>query len=173
MSGSMFRSWFRKPSNKFPPFALRCGFWLTTVPIDQAAGHPGFTLQTVTSFHRPGLHHYYGFICHLTPRRSTSDCPLCLPYPIPDHSGIETMQGFPNYLGFPVDDPILNHATGLTTYRASRYVQFTSYRFLQTLPFPATPLRFGLTSLWSGRRLFLSTGRGCPLRWANQKWATR
>ena len=27
-----------------------------------------------------------------------------------------------------------------------RYVQLTSYRFLQTLPLPATPLRFGLSS---------------------------
>src|SRR6266545_3057459 len=50
-----------------------------------------------------------------------------------------------------------------------RCVQFTSYRFLQTLPLPATPLRFGLSSPWSGRRLFLSTGRVCPLRWANKK----
>ncbi|MDX9708880.1 MAG: ATP-binding protein [Trichloromonas sp.] len=27
---------------------------------------------------------------------------------------------------------------------------YTSYRFLQTLPLPATPLRFGLPSPWSG-----------------------
>jgi len=31
------------------------------------------------------------------------------------------MQGFPSYLGLPVNYPILNHATGLTRYRASRY----------------------------------------------------
>ena len=132
MSGSTFKSWFRKPSNKLPPFALRCGFWLTTNPVDQTTGHPGFTLQTVTSFHRPGLHHYYGFICHLTPRRSTSGCPLCLPYPIPDHSDIETMQGFPSYLGLPVNYPILNHATGLTRYRASRYLARLPTRYAES-----------------------------------------
>ena len=27
----------------------------------------GFALHTITGFHRPGLTHYYGFICHLTP----------------------------------------------------------------------------------------------------------
>ena len=44
-------------------------------------GHPGFTLQSVTSFHRPGLHNYYGIICHLTPLRLTSGPPLRLPFP--------------------------------------------------------------------------------------------
>jgi hypothetical protein len=132
VSGSTFKSWFRKPSNKLPPFALRCGFWLTTAPVDQATVHPGFTLQTVTSFHRPGLHHYYGFICHLTPRRSTSGCPLCLSYPTPDHSGIETMQGFPSYLGLPVNYPILNHATGLTRYWALRYLARLPPRYAES-----------------------------------------
>ncbi|TRO80315.1 hypothetical protein FL622_11845 [Desulfuromonas acetexigens] len=65
-----FESSVRKPSNELPPFAFRYGFWLAAAPTDQAVSRPGFTLQTVTSFHRPGLHHYYGFICHLTPRRS-------------------------------------------------------------------------------------------------------
>ena len=32
------------------------------------------------------------------------------------------MQGFPSYLGLPVNDPILNHATGLTRYWALRYL---------------------------------------------------
>lgn len=31
-----------------------------------------------------------------------------------------------------------------------RDVLFISYRFLQTLPLPATPLRFGLSSPYSG-----------------------
>jgi hypothetical protein len=32
------------------------------------------------------------------------------------------MQGFPSYLGLPVNYPILNHATGLISYRALRYL---------------------------------------------------
>lgn len=44
-------------------------------------GHPGFTLHTVTSFHRPGFHHYYGIICHLTPLRQALDSSLYLPIP--------------------------------------------------------------------------------------------
>ena len=38
-----------------------------------------FTLHTVTSFHRPELHHYYGFICHLTPHRIILSFPLISP----------------------------------------------------------------------------------------------
>ncbi len=45
------------------------------------SGHPGFTLQSVTSFQRPGFHNYYGIICHLTPLRSTLGLPLCLSFP--------------------------------------------------------------------------------------------
>ena len=48
------------------------GFWLVPAPANLAAGHPGFLLQTVTRFLRPGFQHYYGFICHLTPLRSVS-----------------------------------------------------------------------------------------------------
>ena len=54
-----------------------------------------------------------------------------------------------------------------------RCVQLTSYRFLQTLPLPATPLRFGLSSPWSGRHLFLSTDRGGQARWANERQVPR
>jgi len=49
-------------------------------------GRPGFPLQSVTSFPRPGLLHYYGFICHLTPRRSALSLLLCLPIH-PTHAG--------------------------------------------------------------------------------------
>ena len=172
---------FRFPSNELPPFASRQRFWLLTSPANRAAGHPSFTLQTVTSFHRPGLHHYYGFICHLAPLRSTLSLLLSLTYRLL-HGMI---QGFPSYLGLPASYRILNLSTGLTKYWALRYfarlptrravlgslalVQLASYRFLQTLPLPVTPLRYGLSSPWSGRRLFLSTGRVCPLRWANKK----
>ena len=70
------------PSNELPPFAPRQGFWLLTVPTNQAVGHPGFLLQTVTSFLRPGLHHYYGFICHLAPPRKTLSSLLNPPFPL-------------------------------------------------------------------------------------------
>jgi len=70
---------FRFPSNELPPFAQRQGFWRLTPPADQAAGRPGFLLQTVTSFLRPGLRHYYGVICHLAPLRSTLSFLLSLP----------------------------------------------------------------------------------------------
>jgi hypothetical protein len=108
---------FRFPSNELPPFAPRQGFWRLTPPANQAAGHPGFILQTVTSFLRPGLHHYYGFICHLAPLRSTLS--LLLNLPIRKLHG--TIQGFPSYLGLPVSYSTLNHSTGLTRNRASRY----------------------------------------------------
>ena len=41
-----------------------------------------------------------------------------------------------------------------------RYVPFTSYRFLQTLPLPETPLRFRLISPQTGYLHSLSSGRG-------------
>ncbi len=43
--------------------------------------HPGFTLHTVTSFHRPELQHYYGIICHLTSLQSALSFLLNLPIP--------------------------------------------------------------------------------------------
>ena len=49
------------------------------IPVNKIQGHSGFILHTVTSFHRPEFHHYYGFICHLTLLRLTSSCLLCLP----------------------------------------------------------------------------------------------
>src|SRR5664279_2734501 len=108
---------FRFPSNELPPFASRQRFWLLTSPANRAAGHPSFTLQTVTSFHRPGLHHYYGFICHLAPLRSTLSLLLSLTYRLL-HGMI---QGFPSYLGLPASYRILNLSTGLTKYWALRY----------------------------------------------------
>jgi hypothetical protein len=86
-------------------------------PRGQAASRPGFLLQTVTSFLRPGLRHYYGFICHLAPLRLTLS--LLLNLPIRRLRG--TIQGFPSYLGLPVSYSTLTHATGLTRNRASRY----------------------------------------------------
>ena len=42
------------------------------------------------------------------------------------------MQGFPSYLGLPVNYPILNHATGLTRYRASRYLARLPTRYAES-----------------------------------------
>ena len=72
--GSTFKSWLQKPSNKLLPFALCYFFWLTTNPVDQAKGHPGFTLQTVTSLHRPGLPATLGKL------KKGADAIRCLPF---------------------------------------------------------------------------------------------
>ena len=42
------------------------------------------------------------------------------------------MQGFPSYLGLPVNDPILNHATGLTRYWALRYLARLPTRYAES-----------------------------------------
>jgi len=47
---------------------------------------------------------------------------LYLAYSVANRSATETMQGFPSYLGLPANYSILNHATGLTKYRALRYL---------------------------------------------------
>jgi len=80
----------------------------------------------------------------------------------------------------------LNHSAGLTRYGASRYWArlpacnaksgsltrwrpFIYYCFLQTLPLPAKPLQFGLSSPPSGWRLLLAAGRMDSPRCANEK----
>ena len=83
-------------------------------PANHAAGHPGCILQSVASFHRPGLHHYYGFICHPAPLRSRLGSPLARDLPFPDGTGL------PRFIvRIPVRFTDLNHRTGLTEYRAS------------------------------------------------------
>jgi hypothetical protein len=83
-------------------------------PANHAAGHPGFILQSVASFHGPGLRHYYGFICHPAPLRSRLGSPLARDLPFPDGTGL------PRFIvRIPVRFTDLNHRTGLTEYRAS------------------------------------------------------
>jgi|GEM_PF-4345507 len=66
------------------------------LPMNKVSmGHPGFTLHTVTRFHRPGFHHYYGLICHLTSLRSALDSSLCFSIPQTERNSAKTMQGFP------------------------------------------------------------------------------
>lgn len=108
---------FRFPSNELPPFAFRQGFWLLPAPTNLAMGRPSFTLQSVTSSHRPGLQHYYGFICHLAPLRLTLESPLGSPYPLPSRNDTRLPQLPPA----PISYATLYHSTGLTRYRASRY----------------------------------------------------
>ena len=87
-------------------------------PREQVAGQSGFTLHTLTGFHRPDLHHYYGFICH--PARFTQSLELLL--------GIGLLRSRASHAGLPrllfrlpVNDPIPNHKRSLSEYRASRY----------------------------------------------------
>jgi len=77
----------------------------------------GFTLHTITGFHRPSLTHYYGFICHLT-------LATFLDHSLNDTSNhlIGSNARLPQLLCWlPVRNPTLKHKTGLTEYRASRY----------------------------------------------------
>lgn len=45
-------------------------------PADQAASHPDFLLQSVTSLPWSRFHHYYGFICHPATLRTRLGSPL-------------------------------------------------------------------------------------------------
>jgi hypothetical protein len=108
---------FRLPSNELPPFAFRQGFWLLPAPTNLVMGRPGFTLQSVTSFHRLGLHHYYGFICHLAPLRLILESPLGSIYPLTSRNDTR----LPQLPLVPISYATLYHSTGLTRYRALRY----------------------------------------------------
>jgi hypothetical protein len=55
-----------------PPFAVTVNFWVMATLSNTADGQLGFTLHTITGFHRPNFTHYYGFICHLTPLNTLS-----------------------------------------------------------------------------------------------------
>lgn len=52
------------------------GFWRSIARPNQVERHRGFLLHTVTRLLRPQLTHYYGIICHLTPRRLLLELPL-------------------------------------------------------------------------------------------------
>lgn len=60
-----------------------------------AADHPGFILQSVTSFHRPGFHHYYGIVCHLALHRKALSFLLYLPYPTHRPKGLRQYEASP------------------------------------------------------------------------------
>ena len=85
---------------------------------NQVASHPDFLLQSVTSFHRSGLHHYYGFICHPAPLQTRLGFPLVRILPSRDDTGL------PRFIvRTPVRFTDLNHTTGLTEYRASPHLE--------------------------------------------------
>jgi hypothetical protein len=125
-------------------------------------GRSGFTLHTVTSFHRPELQHYYGFICHLTSLRSASSFLLNLP--IHAHAltywnniRLPRLRRIPGEQSHPQAHYGADQVSGFALFWTLtlpqrpnqvclRYVLPTSYRFLQTLSLPTTPLRFGLSS---------------------------
>ena len=87
------------------------------MPPNTADGQLGFTLHTITGFHRPNFTHYYGFICHLAPTPALS----LLSYKcfwLITRDGVR----LPQLLHWlPVRNSTLKHKTGLTEYRASRY----------------------------------------------------
>ena len=70
----------RCPSSKhfLETSPLRNGrrFWQSVARLDQARRRHGFVLHAVTRLLRPRLSHYYGIICHLTPRRLLLELPL-------------------------------------------------------------------------------------------------
>ena len=87
------------------------------MPPNTADGQLGFTLHTITGFHRPNFTHYYGVICHLAPTPTLS---------LLSHRcfWLITRDGvrLPQLLCWlPVRNSTLKHKTGLTEYRASRY----------------------------------------------------
>ena len=93
-------------------------------------GHPGFTLQSVTSFHGPEFHNYYGIICHLTPLRLTLGLPLC--HSFPEKKLQERYKASPVKANPPVSNRILKHATGLIRYWASRYFARLPTRYAES-----------------------------------------
>jgi hypothetical protein len=162
------RSWhlqFPKVFDCASSLRKTCCFWRTCPRVDKATRLPGFTLQSVTRLHRPGIPHYYGFICHLTPHHPILGSPLDSGLP-PGHPG-GRCQASPVTVLTPCKQrhPQSRHGAdqirGVAIFRRLaapiapnqvrfRYVPLASYRFLQTSPLPMTPLRFGLSSLWSG-----------------------
>ncbi|MFO7495244.1 MAG: hypothetical protein R6X05_06365 [Desulfobacterales bacterium] len=60
------------------------------MPADKAAGRPGFALQSVTRFLRPGRHHYYGITCHRAPRRLAGGLLLGRPSSTADRRNAQT-----------------------------------------------------------------------------------
>ena len=62
------------------PLRNSCRFWRPVVRLDKARRRRGFLLHTVTRLLRPQLPHYYGFICHLTPRQFPLEFPLEVAY---------------------------------------------------------------------------------------------
>ena len=87
------------------------------MPPNTADGQLGFTLHTITGFHRPNFTHYYGIICHLAPTSTLSFLSnKC--FWLTTRHGVR----LPQLLHWlPVRDSTLKHKTGLTEYRASRY----------------------------------------------------
>ena len=148
----------------------RC-FWQPVARLDWARRRHGFLLHTVTRLLRPQLPHYYGFICHLTPRQLLLELPLEVTYRSHRlYVGCRTMPGFPSYSA----GSLLMITSSITCCRCScighhvflhtrpdnrpnqvhfRYVPSTSYRFLQTPPLAsdalASQIHFPMNRVWS------------------------
>lgn len=153
-------------------FGVRAGyatplffFWLLAFKKKiQAYTHPGFLLQTVTSFHWPGLAHYYGTIRHLaalwlgfpfrlyrpylvrvcvkeTTRLPSVICTFCSIHPDPNHVD-ESCRSFP-FVCFPVRYTISYRFPRF--YGGSPSIAATSGSLHSGLDFACRPFGFFLT----------------------------
>lgn len=115
-------------------------FWLLAFQKKkQAHTHPGFLLQSVTSFHWPGLPHYYGTIRHLAALRFGFPFRLYRPYLI--RVCVKETTRLPSVICiFCSIHPDPNHVD--ESYRSFPFVCF---------PVGYTLSRIGFPVLWAGR----------------------
>ena len=79
----------RKTSICLLPFASMRAFGRSCLAATRCGVPPVFSSITVTSFHWPGVNHYYGVVCHPTPHSPILAFPLVWDYPC------GMMPGFP------------------------------------------------------------------------------
>ena len=155
------------------PLRNDAGFWHDLARRGQTRRHHGFVLQTVTSFHRPRLTHYYGIIRHLTPRGPVLELPLEPALPITTSD--RTMPGFPSYCADSlllttssstachcsrIGHRVISHARpGRTPNQVRlRYAPTTFYGFLQTPPLASDALAIRILFPTNRVRSVTSTG---------------
>ena len=176
------------------PLRNDTGFWRYVARHDQTRRHHGFLLQTVTSFHRPRLTHYYGIIRHLTPREPVLESPLEPTLPNtpttnvirrPDDARLPQLLCCFLSKRLPAGDCILNHGQSLFMNRASRYFArsprqaaesgslslcTTSFLWLPSDSAVASDaLAIRILFPMNRARSLKNTDWVCQLRWANKK----
>ena len=123
VSGATNATASKRPSNKLPPFAFRHGFWHITAPAEACGGSSRFYPPDCYQLSQAGTSSLLRI--HLPPRTASIRPwvpPCARSYSESDRANSETIRGFPSYLWLPVNDAILNHATGLIRYWALRYL---------------------------------------------------